>query len=338
MTFIFTFLALSIALWMLARPLIRKRWQQLQREAKEEAHRQLAERRDSISALHRKADSLKRQHRHQEAIAVLDQIENEFHHETDPHIRSILSRASKEWVLNRGLLHPDDGKLPPSLHFDRDYLPTISARREFTIKLLQKQRLSVANVPSLAEEEKTIKSYLCKVFSLEKLNLDKEALAVLNHVQIQVGFNLDPIVTAKKSDIEKKIKAKGQSPCVSYDKTNLNYIFEAKRAWADKAYRQALLLKVTDSNADLLLKSNDLDVSVEARIQGDLGYALFLLGRHEQASQAIWKCLQLGKKSQLEAQRAYTRQQRIEPEDSDYEAMLTGVRERISPRKESEKS
>lgn len=310
MRFIFTF--------------IRKQWKQIEHEAKMEEHRQLTKRREKISALHSNAVNLRLQHRHKEAIAVLDQIENEFQHEIDPDIRRTLSWASREWVLNRGLLHSDDGELPPDWHLDRNHLQKIITRRENIIKSHSKKGVSVANMSLLAEQEKTIKSYLRKAFSLEKLNRHEEALAVLQHIQGQFGSDLHPLLPEKASEIKKKIAAKHFPPSASYDDTHKHLILQAKQS-ADEAERQELLLKVATSNTDLLLKSNDLNVGIEARIRGNLAYALFLLGRHEEASQALWECLQLERKSQLEAQRAYTQQHRIEPQDSDYEALLMKV-------------
>jgi hypothetical protein len=101
-------------------------------------------------------------------------------------------------------------------------------------------------------------------------------------------------------------------------------ILRAKEFWKDKTLRDKLLrsaIVTLDRAASLRSKSaNKDDLSVS--IFGNLGYALFLLSRVNEA--ALWtsRCLNQGGNEALEGQRGDAKLFRVEPQDTRYEAML----------------
>jgi hypothetical protein len=307
---------------------------QRRRAAKEAAYRQTIQRRRVIASWLLKAEQLEENKRYKEVVAVLDRIENEFYKDTDFEIRFYLSKASKKWLLNRGLSHPDEAELPPNFAFPEP------ADDKFSFSIFQRQPTKTISPEARHQQEEEQKSMLRKALSLEKLHRDKEAIAVLEHIESTFRFATHPFVTEKRWEIERKLLEEQYIPSVTYDPSYFQKILQAKQAWMDRPHRETLLLEVTNSLSDALEKLNELKLSVpkgdEAMMWGDLGYALFLLGETDRASQATWECLQLGRSLQLEAQRNAAQQHRIEPEDTAYESMLTTIEAYIYPKKHRE--
>ena len=62
-----------------------------------------------------------------------------------------------------------------------------------------------------------------------------------------------------------------------------------------------------------------------AMILGNLGYVQFLSEKHQDAEKTIKECLRLGGQTSLDAQLADAKLHRVEPQDTDYEKMLSDV-------------
>ncbi len=107
-------------------------------------------------------------------------------------------------------------------------------------------------------------------------------------------------------------------------------IMLAKQHWPDEEKRHVLL-----SESELIIqRSIDLRSVGDRGIRlGNLGYALFLMGRRDEARQPTFDCL---KQDGLEGQRADAQQHRVEPEDSQYEMMLDELWNSIKPDELSE--
>ena len=69
-----------------------------------------------------------------------------------------------------------------------------------------------------------------------------------------------------------------------------------------------------------------------AMVQGNVGYCHFLLGNKELAETHTLICLKLGDEESLKAQHADTKLHRIEPQDTEYEALLEACWQKLHPK------
>jgi tetratricopeptide (TPR) repeat protein len=109
-------------------------------------------------------------------------------------------------------------------------------------------------------------------------------------------------------------------------------IMTAKEHWRDTIRKKELLATAIKGLERALLLCHDDDE--RPMMLGNLGYALFLLGSRAAGAESIRECLKLGGEKLLAAQRGDAHEHRVEPEDSEYEALLTSVWADLHPAKE----
>lgn len=163
----------------------------------------------------------------------------------------------------------------------------------------------------------TLASYLlAKGVTLGELGRSEEAIALYDQIDQRFG----------------KDEADGVREQVSSALNGSGFlrIMLAKQHWPDEEKRHVLL-----SESELIIqRSIDLRSVGDRGIRlGNLGYALFLMGRRDEARQPTFDCL---KQDGLEGQRADAQQHRVEPEDSQYEMMLDELWNSIKPDELSE--
>ena len=103
---------------------------------------------------------------------------------------------------------------------------------------------------------------------------------------------------------------------------SFHQIVAAKQKWSDKFLREDTL---STAISGLQRALNQSDEGNSAMILGNLGYAQFLLGQRKVAEISTRECLRLGGQKSLDEQLSDTRLHRIEPQDSDYEKMLSEI-------------
>ena len=96
----------------------------------------------------------------------------------------------------------------------------------------------------------------------------------------------------------------------------------AKQQWAEMTLRNECL---ADAEAGLQRAQLQCAHEDRAMILGNLGYAQFLLDKLDVATVSTKECLRLGGQEILTAQLADAKLDRVEPQDTDYEKMLSDI-------------
>ncbi|WP_028456178.1 tetratricopeptide repeat protein [Chitinilyticum litopenaei] len=100
-------------------------------------------------------------------------------------------------------------------------------------------------------------------------------------------------------------------------------LMAAKREWANPQQAQDRLQQAMKHlQRGLRRYDQQQEQELTAMLHGNLGYGYFLQGKHEQAETRTRSSLRLGGKTLFDGQLADARRHRIEPLDSDYEALL----------------
>jgi len=107
------------------------------------------------------------------------------------------------------------------------------------------------------------------------------------------------------------------------------FLMQAKQA--PQADRLALLHQALDPLQQAFDRQPE--TGLKAMVLGNLGYTQFLLGQPDEAERYTRECLQLGEDKLYQAQQKDAQQHRLEPEDSEYEAMLHRIWQEVSAAK-----
>ncbi len=174
------------------------------------------------------------------------------------------------------------------------------------------QRYGADDHPALREQ--VAKALVNKGFRLGQIGRNDDALAVYEEIVQRYGSDDEPVL--------RHVAAKALN-CRAFHR-----LLSAKRVWRHGAERCDLLtLAIEDlDRARLNLVEADLPL-----VLGNLGYARFLAGEADQALEPTRECLRLGGLESLEAQRTDAQTERIEPQDSEYEALLDQLWRELHP-------
>lgn len=112
---------------------------------------------------------------------------------------------------------------------------------------------------------------------------------------------------------------------------NIGFTFLMQAKQAPQADRLALLQQALDPLQQAFDRQPETEL--KAMVLGNLGYSHFLLGQPDEAERYTRECLQLGEDKVYQAQQKDAQQHRLEPEDSEYEAMLHRVWQEVSAAK-----
>lgn len=186
--------------------------------------------------------------------------------------------------------------------------------------------------------DKAIKSYKTLIQRYSDDNspeLREQVAKAMNQLGIVYGQNnqIDQEVSTYKNLI--KIYSDDESPVMreevsrGLNSLGFSFLIQAKKAltvdrWAVLKKSLKPLLQALDRQPETELKS---------MVLGNLGYAHFLLGQPDEAERYTRECLQLGEDKVYQAQQKDAQQHRLEPEDSEYEAMLHRVWQEVSAAK-----
>ena len=147
-----------------------------------------------------------------------------------------------------------------------------------------------------------------KGFTLEKLDEHEQAITVYDDIEQRFGEDVTPGIPEQ---VARALNGKG-----------FTQMMTAKKRWGDERLRKDFLV-----SAAHILKRALLQHEGKTRhfILGNLGYVQFLSEKHQDAEKTIKECLRLGGQTSLDAQLADAKLHRVEPQDTDYEKMLSDV-------------
>ena len=231
-------------------------------------------------------------HKSEKAIAVYDAVDERFGKDESPDLRKQVAKG----LFNKGATL---GRLDKS---------------EEAIAVYDEMDRRFGKDESLDVREHVSGGLFNKGVTLGKLDKPEEAIAVYNEIDRRFGKDESPGLCSLVT------KARNAAAC-----TQIN---SAKQHWGAIPRKTALLAAAIKRLESALLICADDD---RAMVSGNLGYALFLRGDHGAAGEPTRDCLKLGGGAALAAQQDDAKRQRVEPEDRDYEALLTRLWAELHP-------
>lgn len=158
------------------------------------------------------------------------------------------------------------------------------------------------------------KALVNKGFALEGLGKSKDAIAVYDLIDRRFGLD-------ETTDIKKCL-------ALTFNGRAFARMQLAKQNWEKSEEQQTLL---TSGLFDLDKAKALVDQANAPMVLGNLGYALFLSGDREKAEEPTRECLRLGGEEALSTQKKDAQENRVEPEDSEYEALLDRLWRELHP-------
>lgn len=282
-----------------------------------------------------KAAALESLDRLDEAIALLDQVVIGYSHDQTDNVQIQVATA----LLNKGVILAELKKYPEANSqfnlVDESYSSAGSSQMRLTvaqallnrgiatmhagnhlasIALYDMVQARYAMDQDFSFESIKIRSLICKAEAHGHLKQYDEELKIFENAINLYSGNTSPGIVMQ----------------VCRAKNGLGYvkILLAKKNWGD-ANRRNLLLQQAIVVLTELGTTND--VETLAAVIGNIGYAHFLQHRLEESATHTSECLRIGGAKSFEAQYADTLILRIEPEDTEYQTMLTRLWRDMAP-------
>ncbi len=227
-----------------------------------------------------------------DAITDCDEIDKRYGEDYHPSLREVVARA----LYNKG------GALKQLGHSDH----AVQVYGEID------KRYSMDDRP--AQQKTVARALVQKGNTLTNLGHYSDAIATYSKVEQRYGANDNPAIC------EITVGAlNGRAFC---------RVLSAKRVWRHETERRDLLTLAIKDLDRAQLNSEEAGLPM---VLGNLGYARFLAGEVDQALEPTRECLRLGGLKSLEAQRKDAQTERIEPQDSEYEALLDQLWRELHP-------
>ncbi len=223
----------------------------------------------------------------------------------DPKAAAVVERASDE------LKTKPESSFTAEDHFARGLSQFAKGNH---LSALESFRAAYQAGPETTPTDAPVRYLFAQGVTLGKLDKPEEAIAVYDEMDRRFGKDESPGV--------RSVVARARNAAA------FGRIISAKQHWQDVPRKTALLAAAIKGLESALLICADDDRAV---VSGNLGYALFLRGDHGAAVEPTRDCLKLGGGAALAAQQDDAKQQRVEPEDSDYEALLTRLWAELHP-------
>ena len=271
----------------------------------------------------------------EEEIAAYDELDRRFGQDKSPEVREQVTRG----LLSKGAtlckLDKSEEEIAVYDEMDRRFGndETLGVRvqvagglfnKGVTLGALHKSEKAIAVYDAVDERfgkdespdlrKQVAKGLFNKGATLGRLDKSEEAIAVYDEMDRRFGKDESPGLCSLVT------KARNAAAC-----TQIN---SAKQHWGAIPRKTALLAAAIKRLESALLICADDD---RAMVSGNLGYALFLRGDHGAAGEPTRDCLKLGGGAALAAQQDDAKRQRVEPEDRDYEALLTRLWAELHP-------
>ncbi len=174
--------------------------------------------------------------------------------------------------------------------------------------------ISLSDSSSEAAPQQISLYLVAKGVTLSRLNRPFDAIATYS--ELDQHFGADPTTAMRERVAMGLIQA------------GVNKLLLAKQFWNNGPLKRDFLCS---ANAGLKRAKRQCSQQDRAMVLGNLGYGLFLIADLQAAEAATLECLQLGGKKTLDEQLADANLHRIEPEDSQYEAMLARLWATLPP-------
>ncbi len=261
-----------------------------------------------------------------DAIAVYDELDRRFGADTTPAVREQVAKG----LVSKGVRFGQLDKLLDAIavcdeldrRFSADTTPAVREQvakglfsKGATLGKLDKPLDAIAVYDELdrrfgADTTPAVRNQVAmglvnKGFTLGHLDKPLDAIAFYDELDRRFGADTTPAV--------RELVARGANSA------GFSRIMLAKQNWATGALR---LEHLNGAIAGLKRAERQCSKDDRAMVLGNLGYGLFLAEDLPAAEIATLECLQLGGQKALDAQLADAKLHRVEPEDSQYEAML----------------
>ena len=222
----------------------------------------------------------------EQEIAVYEEIDQRFGKDTSPGVREQVARG----LIYKGvrLDQLDRPEQAIAVYDDID------------------QRFGKDTAPEV--REKVASALVNKGVRLGKLDRPAQEIAVYDDIVRRFG---DDTATSVRQHLATALNSK-----------SFNQILEAKKQWADKQLSNDRLANAHTALQRALLECAQGD---RAMILGNLGYTQFLSEKLDVAEASTKECLRLGGQKSFDDQLGDAKLHRVEPQDSDYEKMLTEI-------------
>jgi tetratricopeptide (TPR) repeat protein len=288
-----------------------------------------------ITGLLNKGVALGKQGKFEQEIKVYDEMDRRFGNDASPGIREQVVKG----LLNKGSTRGQQEQFAEALmvydemdrRFGNDASPGI---REQVVKgLLIKgstlgQQKQVAKALMVYDEmdrrfgsdvapgvrEQVLRGLVNKGVSLGEQGKPEAAIKVFDEIDRRFGSDVTPEICVQ---VARALNGLG-----------FGQVMLAKEHWLDEPLRQSRLssAKTVLERAVSMCGPDD-----RAMFQGNIGYALFLMGQVEAARAPTLDCLKLGGQKAMDAQRGDAKLHRVEPEDVAYEKLLDELWNSLPP-------
>jgi tetratricopeptide (TPR) repeat protein len=239
---------------------------------------------DLVGLLLAKGIALGQLNRLADEIVAYDEIDRRYKEDTRPEIREQVAMALFNKGVSLGQLFRSKEAIAVYDEIDRRYKEDTRAEIR----------------------EQVAKALYAKGASLGQLNRSEEAIAVYEEVNHRY-----------KEDTRPEIR---EQVATAWNGMGFCFLMQAKQKWIRKDERTKLL-GTTIEKLQAALTSVSI-VKTRAVILGNLGYCFFLSGKSTDAIAPTKECLLLGGQKSFDEQKTDAKQHRVEPEDTQYEALL----------------
>jgi tetratricopeptide (TPR) repeat protein len=231
-----------------------------------------------------------------QAIAVYDEIDQRFGKDTNPDVRLQVVKGLVSKGVTLGKLNKVDQAIAVYDEID--------------------QRFGNDTTPAVREQ--VINGLIGKGSALGKLNKLSEAITIFDAIGLRCGNDTMPTVREQMAS--------------GLDGASFARLMLAKQCWSDTKSRNDLL----DTAIYGFEHGLQLSTATKNRTQlfGNLGYCQYLRGNHSAAIELTTDGLRLGGFELLEEQRADATMHRVEPIDTEYEALLQKIWGELHPKKD----
>ncbi|WP_323122098.1 tetratricopeptide repeat protein [Burkholderia alba] len=287
-------------------------------------------------ALYNKGITLGQLDRGEDAIAVYDVVDRRYGTDDSPVLRAQVSKALYNKGYRLGQLGRGEDAVAAYSEVDRRYgrdsspvlreqvakalfnkgarLGMLDRGKEAIVVYDEVDRRYGGDRPPVLREQ-VAKALVNKAIALSQLGLSEDAIAVYD--EIDRRYSQDDNV-AMRERIARAL-----------DSGAFLRIRLAKQYWADEARRGELLALAVAALERARGQCAEVRRSV---VLGNLGYALFLSGEPDRATEPTRECLRLDGAKALKKLRDNTQEHRIEPQDADYAKLLDQVWDALHPK------
>jgi tetratricopeptide (TPR) repeat protein len=224
--------------------------------------------------------------KHREAVAVYEKIEQSYAQLKDPELRALVARA----LVNKGVS-----------------LGELNKRSE-AIAVYNSIEQLYGHVQQSELQALVAKALVNKAMILGQLNINDTAVTtVFENVVQRYSYSTDPQLIVEVARAQNGL--------------GFTFMLYAKQNWSDSEDKAKHLASAFDNLKNALMKL-PFDHEYRRTTLGNMGYCLFLRGEINLAVEPTKACLDLGGINSFDAQKADAKLYRVEPEDTQYEALL----------------